>query len=565
MALLEALHEAGVSYLFANYGSDHTAILESLAEARATGRPCPEAITCPNEMVALSAAHGYAQITGRAQAVLVHVECGTQSLAGALHNAARCRVPVLIFAGASPFTQEGEMRGSRNEFIHWIQDVSDQRGIVRGYVKYNHEIRSGQNIKQIVHRALQIAQSDPPGPVYLMAAREILEQDVNPLAIDPLDWPALAPGTVAADDLSELIHDLRVARRPLVVTSYLGRNPRAVHELISLCERHGVGVLESAPSYMNFPSDHPMYQGNYGNEQRQNPVLNEADVVLLLDSDVPWIPAVNRPQPSARIYHLDIDPLKEQIPLWYIKTRRAFRADSAVVLRQLNDHMAAEPADPAIAAERRAHYAALHNRHREVLLARERAAGDDVTVELLAATVRDFCDPETIVLNEGITNYTAINNHIGITTPGRRFTSGGSSLGWSGGAAIGMKLACPDKTVVTLIGDGTFMFSQPSTAHWMARKYRTPFMQIILNNGGWRAPKSSVLAIHPQGYASRADEIGVGFDPPPDYGAIAAAAGGAFTRSVKQRNDLGPALEAAFHAVRLEGRCAVLDVAIQHL
>ena len=92
-------------------------------------------LTCPNEMVALSAAHGYAQVSGEAQAVIVHVECGTQALGGAVHNALRGRVPVLIFAGATPYTQEGELKGSRNEWIQWIQDIADQRGIVRNYVE----------------------------------------------------------------------------------------------------------------------------------------------------------------------------------------------------------------------------------------------------------------------------------------------------------------------------------------------------------------------------------------------------------------------------------------------
>src|SRR5215469_9921683 len=130
MAFLEALVDAGVSYLFVNLGSDHPAMVEAMAEAAATGKRIPKVITCPNEMVALSCAHGYAQVSGEAQAVLVHVECGTQAMAGAIHNASKGRVPVLIFAGASPFTQEGELRGSRNEFIHWLQDVFDQRGIV---------------------------------------------------------------------------------------------------------------------------------------------------------------------------------------------------------------------------------------------------------------------------------------------------------------------------------------------------------------------------------------------------------------------------------------------------
>jgi acetolactate synthase I/II/III large subunit len=128
-AMLSALREAGVQYLFVNLGSDHSAFMEAYAIARSSKEggefPYPDVITCPNEMVALSAAHGHAAVSGRAQAVLVHVECGTQALAGAIHNAAKGRVPVLIFAGTSPATQEGEARGSRNEFIHWIQDVFD--------------------------------------------------------------------------------------------------------------------------------------------------------------------------------------------------------------------------------------------------------------------------------------------------------------------------------------------------------------------------------------------------------------------------------------------------------
>ena len=133
-ALLEALGDSGVTHIFANFGSDHPALVEAIAEARAHGRAIPKIVTSPNEMVALSCAHGAAQLTGQAQAVIVHVECGTQALGGAVHNAAKGRIPVFIFAGLSPFTQEGEMRGSRNEFIQWIQDVADQRGIVRGYV-----------------------------------------------------------------------------------------------------------------------------------------------------------------------------------------------------------------------------------------------------------------------------------------------------------------------------------------------------------------------------------------------------------------------------------------------
>src|SRR5499427_6167433 len=404
-ALIEALHEAGVSFIFANLGSDHPAIVESLAETSATGRPAPKLITCPNEMVALSAAHGFAQVTGRAQAVLVHVECGTQALAGALHNAAKGRVPVLIFAGASPFTQEGEMRGSRNEFIQWIQDVFDQRGLVRGYVKYDNEIRTGRNIKQMIFRALQFAHSDPKGPVYLMAAREVLEEEVPPVAASPENWPPVAPCALPPSGAEAIVVDLLKARRPLVVTSYLGRNPDAVIELIRLCERLAVGVLESVPCRVNYPADSALYQGNQWNEPEQNRALDEADFVLVIDSDVPWIPTVNKPRKNAAIYQIDVDPLKDQMPLWQIPARRVFRADAATALRQINDRFDAADIDEEAVKARRASYASLSEARRQKLLRDERPEGDVITPAYLTACVRQHIDRDTVVLNEGITNY----------------------------------------------------------------------------------------------------------------------------------------------------------------
>ena len=163
-AFLEALAEAGVQYIFANLGSDHPGLIEALAQAKADGsdKDLPRLIVCPHEMVALSAAHAAALVSRSPQAVIVHVDAGTQNMGGAISNALRGRAPVLVFAGAAPYTMENELPGGRNEFIHWIQDVHDQRGIMRGYVKYDNEIRYGSNIKQLVHRALQIAASERP-------------------------------------------------------------------------------------------------------------------------------------------------------------------------------------------------------------------------------------------------------------------------------------------------------------------------------------------------------------------------------------------------------------------
>jgi acetolactate synthase I/II/III large subunit len=552
-ALLDALLQSGVSCVFANFGSDHAGLLEAIAQARATGRDIPRIITCPNEMVALSAAQGYAQLTGEAQAVLVHVECGTQALGGAVHNASRSRTPVLIFAGMTPATQEGEVKGGRNEFIHWLQDVPDQRGIVRNYVKHENELRSPANVGQLVNRALQIARSAPAGPVYLVAAREVMEQTVTPTSSNPAHWKPVAPRALPADGAAEIAAALGAARRPLVVTSYLGRNPQAVAELVTLCERVGAGVVESAPSVMNFPHGHRLYQGNYWNHPVQNPALAEADCVLVIDSDVPWIPMVNRPGPDARVFHIDVDPLKLGMSLWHIDAERSFAADGATALAQIN----AALGNPE-AATKAAPWAVRHA-GRAASLLRQAEAGA-LTPEYVTAAVRRHALSDAIFLNEGITNYGPITDHVAAELPGTFHTSGASSLGWHGGAAIGMKLASPDREVIALTGDGSYLFSIPSTVHWMARKYETPFLTVVFNNRGWRAPRFSALAVHPDGYASRANDLDLSFDPPPDYAGIAAAAGGAFACSVKSVGELEQSLADAFRAVREEKRAAVVDV-----
>lgn len=562
MAFLQALGEAGISHVFANWGSDHPALLEAAAEARETGRSLPELVTAPNEMVALSAAHGHALASGRPQAVIVHVDCGTQALGGAVHNSMRARVPVLIFAGAAPFTQDEELFGSRNEFIHWLQDVRDQRGIVRQYMKWDGEIRTGRNIAQMTGRALQMAQADPQGPVYLMGAREVMEEQVPEAAPSTLPYGAPAPRALDGASVAAIVADLERAERPLVVTSYVGRKPEAVGRLVSLCEAFGAGVLESAPSAMNFPADHPLYLGNQWNQPVQNEALGGADFVLVLDSDVPWIPKHNRPREGAMVRHIDLDPLKKDIPLWAIPAASRHEADAKTALDQLLAAPRALDAD--LVSRRRAHWDALSQARRKSLGERE-AAGPVLTAEYLTARIAAHWGEEAIVLNEGISHYHVICDGMRRTQPGTLFTSGSSSLGWNGGAAIGVKLARPEARVAALCGDGSYLFSIPATVHWMARQCRTPFLQVVYNNQGWKSPKLSTLALHPHGYAARANDMGVRFEPTADYAGIAEAAGGALALRVRTPEQVDEALERALHAIEVERRCAVIDAVLPAL
>src|ERR1700760_3042799 len=217
-AFLEALAEAGVRYMFTNLGSDHPGLIEALAQARVEGRrsDLPEMIICPHETVALSAAHAYAAVTREPQAVLVHVDSGTQNLGGAVNTAFRGRVPVLIFAGGAPFTIEGELPGSRNEFIHWVQDVHDQRGILRNYVKYDNEIRTGRNVKQLVHRPRLPPPPGPAGRVGLVGRREVMEEELEPYTVDASTYRPVEPAALSAGVTAEIGQALARAPPPLI-------------------------------------------------------------------------------------------------------------------------------------------------------------------------------------------------------------------------------------------------------------------------------------------------------------------------------------------------------------
>jgi acetolactate synthase-1/2/3 large subunit len=563
-AFLEALAEAGARYIFANLGSDHPGLIEALAQARADGRDdeFPRLVVCPHETVALSAAHAYAMVTGQPQAVVVHVDAGTQNLGGAVNNAMRGRVPVLIFAGMAPYTQDGELPGGRNEFIHWIQDVRDQRGILRNYVKHDNEIRTGRNVKQLVHRALQLARSEPAGPVYLTAPREVMEEPIGRYAVDPGHYRPAEPAALAGEVAAEIAAALAGARRPLIVTSYLGRDPAAVPELVALAELLAIPVLESMAYHVNFPADHELHAGFQYHTVAQNPVLAQADVILAIDSDVPWIPAVNRPSPDAAIYCVDVDPLKSQMTMWHVPARRFAAASSRIAVRQIAQFVRDNAlADPAAVGARRAEAGRAHGLRMAELAAREQQPADGViTPEYLTACVRNLLDGEdALILTEVVTNSRVVAEHLRPSRPGSVLHHGGGSLGWAGGAAVGAKFACPERTVVSLVGDGSYLFGVPSSAHWIARRYGAHALTVIYDNRGWAAPKFSALQVHPDGAAAAAGDFHVSLEPEADLPGVAQAAGGAYGVTVSEAGELAGVLKDALAVVR-GGRSAVVSV-----
>lgn len=181
-------------------------------------------------------ADGYSRVSGRPQAVVVHVDVGTQALAQGIHNASIGRSPMLLFAGLSPITESGETPGSRTEYQHWLQDPHDQKAIVRQYCRYAGEICSGLNIKQTVGRALQFSTRAPKGPVYLAGAREVLAEEIKPYSLDQEQWGPVGPGALPYNALHDISVALAQAEHPLILTGYSGRDRRVPELLVALAD-----------------------------------------------------------------------------------------------------------------------------------------------------------------------------------------------------------------------------------------------------------------------------------------------------------------------------------------
>ena len=560
-AFVELLSANGVDCIFLNPGSDTVPIQEALAKFRTRGKRHPEIILCPHEQVAMAAAHGYFMVSGKPQVVLVHVDVGTQQVGGALHNAQRGRIGVIFCAGRSPSTFEGEKPGGRNRQVMWWQEPFDQAGIVRGYVKWEYELRLNENIHHVIQRAFQVANTEPCGPVYLTLPREVLMERVEKVQIpDPARYSAALTPQADTDMLAKVAELLTSAREPLIITGYSGRNTESVASLVELAETLGARVVTS-DFHMNFPARHPLWRGiNPG------PYLKDADVILIIDHDIPYLPIQAKPGPEAKIIQIDIDPIKQNMPTWGFPVDISLEADSSKAIPVLTELMRQKATSGQRTEfqrrfqQRQKEYQQLQAEWRD--LAISPAEQRTITPEWLSKSIAEVIDEDTIILNETVTSSASVLRQIHRTKPGTLFGSGGSSLGWGLGAALGAKLAAPDKTVVSLVADGAFIYGCPTAALWASGVYHAPFLCVIFNNGGYNAVRKNLQLAH--GEDNFAEKIagwaGLDIVQPPDYALIAQAAHG-YGQKVEDPSALKTALKDALERVH-HGQTAVVDVRI---
>ena len=507
-AFIEALVEVGIEYLFANLGTDHVSIIEELARREEIGLASPRVILCPHENVAAHMAGGYALATGRGQAVLVHVDAGTANAAMAMHNLFRSRIPVLLIAGRAPYSFHGTLAGGRDNYVHFVQDPFDIASLVRSYCKWEYDLPSGLLGRASVHRAHSVMHSDPMGPVFLTFARETLAAEISAdqLAAEPTPRGGAVKAGGVDTALAEQIADaLMAADKPIAITGYLGRTPQAADVLNALARACAIQVCEFNPTDANIRRDSPcLFTGS------PEEAMADADLGLLLDIDVPFLPKAAPFASRMRWLQIDVDPLKSDFPMWGFDSDLRIQASCALALRQVLDLVRAK-SDATFQARIDARMKALEA---AAATRRERLNSPAASRDALAMSADDVCaavasrlSSEDLVVNEAVTNAGTALNRLSQGRPGTYFANGGGGLGHSGGVALGLKLAHPDRRVVQVVGDGVFHFINADSVYAVAHRYGLPILTVVLDNAGWKAVKSAVQRVYPNGAAGRADSF----------------------------------------------------------
>ncbi|MDC0739339.1 thiamine pyrophosphate-requiring protein [Cognatishimia sp. SS12] len=554
-AFFGKLKALGVDYVFANSGTDFPPIIEGFVEATQKKIPLPDPIICPHENVAMGMAHGYYQLSGKLQAVMLHTNVGLSNGATGAINAWCDQIPMILMSGRTPVTEQARF-GARTVPIGWGQEMFDQTALVRECTKWDYELRFPEQVAELFDRAWAIANSTPKGPVYLSLPREVLCEQTP---LKGLDQPsAMAPVMAAPEPaaLKQAAALLAGAKNPVIIAQRGAGSAEAFAALSEFVDHWALPLSHYWANQIAIPMSHPMHIG-----WSPNRYLEEADVVLVLNSLAPWMPDAVTLRPDAKVIQLGPDPLFARTPVRNFPAQISLLGETAPTLLALIDAVNAQPHDAAHIAARRARV-------------QDDAAADRAKV--VAAAKRGSGSPMqkdwvSHCLGAALKGRKATVFHeLGCPLPALELDAHQSyfqephagGLGWGLPAALGAQLADRDRLVVATMGDGSYMFANPTACHQVAEAYELPVIVLVLNNEEWGAVRHSVEGLYKGGQAAQSNEVPLtSLRPSPDFTRTAAASR-AYTETVSDGADLPDALARAIDVATREKRQVLLNIAI---
>ena len=545
-SLLDGLSLSGIQYMFANAGTDFPPIIEALA--RRDPSAAPVALTIPHETAAVAMAHGAYLVTGRAQAVMVHVNVGLANSVMGVINAASDNIPMLVMSGRTPISERGR-KGARMTPIQYGQEMFDQTSLVRDLVKYSYEMRYPEQGKQLVMRAMSLATSEPQGPVYLSLPKEPLSEIVPEITQTHHPMPPSATKILPDPEaIIKLARLLETASNPVIICQRGDTEGRLSRALSTLAAKHGIAVFEPFLLRNVLHSNDPALQGYHASGP------SDADLIIVLDSDTPWIEATNAPGPETIVVHIGPDPHFARMPVRGFRTDLAISSDSVEAILALDRAARA----PSAAGQRSKAFAQSATQRRDAAEVKAKAGDTNpMSAEWISHCVSEIMDEEAVAFSElGL-----LPAYMTLKGPNRLFNNvHAGGLGWAMPAALGAQLMRPDRLTIACMGDGSYMFANPVACHQIAEALRLPILTIIKNNAMWNAVRRSVVNGYPDGSAAMSNTVPLtSLEPLPDFATIARASR-AHAERIEDGRELPAALQRAVGIIRTEKRQVLLDL-----
>ena len=545
-SLLDGLSLSGIQYMFANAGTDFPPIIEALA--RRDPSAAPVALTIPHETAAVAMAHGAYLVTGRAQAVMVHVNVGLANSVMGVINAASDNIPMLVMSGRTPISERGR-KGARMTPIQYGQEMFDQTSLVRDLVKYSYEMRYPEQGKQLVMRAMSLATSEPQGPVYLSLPKEPLSEIVPETTQTHHPMPPSATKILPDPEaIIKLARLLETASNPVIICQRGDTEGRLSKALSTLAAKHGIAVFEPFLLRNVLHSNDPALQGYHASGP------SDADLIIVLDSDTPWIEATNAPGPETIVVHIGPDPHFARMPVRGFRTDLAISSDSVEAILAVDREARA----PSAALQRSKALAQSATQRRDAAQVKAKAGDTNpMSAEWISHCVSEIMDEEAVAFSElGL-----LPAYMTLKGPNRLFNNvHAGGLGWAMPAALGAQLMRPDRLTIACMGDGSYMFANPVACHQIAEALRLPILTIIKNNAMWNAVRRSVVNGYPDGSAAMSNAVPLtSLEPLPDFAAIARASR-AHAERIEDGRELPAALQRAVGIIRTEKRQVLLDL-----
>ncbi|HYL88395.1 MAG TPA: thiamine pyrophosphate-binding protein [Burkholderiales bacterium] len=563
-AVLRVLRSMGVERIFASPGSDWAPLWEALAKPYAAGE-VPEYISSRHEETAIGMAAGYAKATGKLPALVLHTTVGalhaTMGLRAALHE----RIPMVVMAGESVSFAEPPAAPAGRQWLRVLTDLGGPARLVQDTVKWSFGLNASNILPHTVQRACQLAMSAPRGPVFVSVPTEIL---MDTMSAEPPAVAALPALPVANEEaIADVAAALNNAKRPVIISEELGRNPGAVDELVRLAEALGAPVLDGwHPDYVNFPRDHALYAGVA--VEPVHDLLRDADFILLAEAVAGWHPA--SAVRGTKVAVLGEDPLHSHLPFWGFRADYVLQGDVELTLRQLTKAVA-DPEETLDQVEDRRKsrewlWLTKHDwpKRKAELVAKARQAGEGqaITAAWAAHELNAVLPADAIVVNETISHSGDLSRLLDKLRPGAFYEATYGGLGMGLGTALGVKHAQPGRPVVLTIGDGSFYYNAVPAAFGACQEHKLPMLIVLFDNAGYFSQKNDVVREYPNGWAVRSNKFaGTSIAPQPDYAMLAKAFGGRGEK-VERPRDVRPALERGLQALA-KGQLALVHLVLE--